>query len=172
MRIPVVLVVCLLGAAAIGYGNWRLGPEPLLGGLLALLGALAMAGYLLIGRRLRRGMSLPGYSFLVYGSAALLLLVVTLAAGQPLGGYSGETYLMFVLLALVPQLLGHMSLVWALRFVSATLVTVAVLGEPVAATALAWIILSEPPSVWEIGGGVLILAGIFYAFRRSGTVLD
>jgi drug/metabolite transporter (DMT)-like permease len=171
-RVGLGIGVCLLGAAAIGYGNWRLGPEPLMGGLLALLGALAVAGYLLIGRRLRPGMSLLGYSFLVYGSAALLLLMVTLAAGQPLGGYSGETYLMFVLLALVPQLLGHMSLVWALRFVSATLVTIAVLGEPVGATVLAWIILSEPPSVWEIVGGVLILVGIFYAFRRGGVQIE
>lgn len=166
------IAVCLAGAGIIGYGNWRLGPDPLLGGVLALLGALAVAGYLLIGRRLRQSISLLGYSFMVYGSAAALLLAATLSMGQPLGGYPAETYLMMALLALVPQLLGHMSLVWALRFVSATLVTIAVLGEPVGATALAWVILNEPPSLWEVAGGVLILAGIFVAFRRGGAVPD
>jgi drug/metabolite transporter (DMT)-like permease len=74
---------------------------------------------------------------------------------------------MLVLLAIVPQLLGHSSLNWSLRFVSATLVTIAVLGEPVIATALAVLMLHETPSWLEIGGGILILAGIFLAFRRG-----
>jgi len=77
--------------------------------------------------------------------------------------------MMLVLLAVVPQLMGHMSLVWALRFVSATLVTIAVLGEPVGATILAYLILGEAPTWSEIVGGVLILTGIFVAFRRGGT---
>jgi len=163
------IIVCLAGAVLIGYGNWQIGSESLFGGGLALLGALAVAGYLLIGRRLRQEMSLLSYAFLVYGSAAIMLLVAVLVRGYPVFGYSGDTYLMLVLLAVVPQLMGHMSLVWALRFVSATLVTIAVLGEPVGATILAFLILDEAPTWSEIVGGVLILAGIFVAFRRGGT---
>jgi len=163
------IIVCLAGAVLIGYGNWQIGSESLFGGVLALLGALAVAGYLLIGRRLRQEMSLLSYAFLVYGSAAIMLLVAVLVRGYPVFGYSGDTYLMLVLLAVVPQLMGHMSLVWALRFVSATLVTIAVLGEPVGATILAFLILDEAPTWSEIVGGVLILAGIFVAFRRGGT---
>ncbi|HEY33272.1 MAG TPA: DMT family transporter [Dehalococcoidia bacterium] len=163
--------VCLAGAVLIGYGNWQISSESLFGGLLALLGALAVAGYLLIGRRLRQEMSLLSYSFLVYSSAAVMLLVAALVRGYPLFDYSGETYLWMVMLALVPQLLGHMSLVWALRFVSATLVTIAVLGEPVGATILAFLILDEAPTWSEIVGGMLILAGIFMAFRRGGTTV-
>jgi len=163
------IIVCLAGAVLIGYGNWRLGPESLLGGLLALLGAWAVAGYLLIGRRLRRSMGILSYSALTYTSAAVLLLLAAVASGHPLIGYSPDTYLMLVLLAVVPQLIGHTSLNWSLRFVSATLVTIAVLGEPVLATALAWLVLGEPPSMWEVVGGVLILGGIFFAFRRGGT---
>ena len=79
---------------------------------------------------------------------------------------------MLVLLAVVPQLLGHTSLNWSLRFVSATLVTIAVLGEPVLATALAFAILEEVPTTTEVIGGVLILGGIFFAFRRGGTLLE
>jgi len=169
-RIVAGIFVCLAGAIFIGYGNWQIGSESLYGGVLALLGALAVAGYLLIGRKLRQDVSLLSYSILVYGSAALMLLVAVLVRGYPLFDYSGDTYIMLILLAVVPQLMGHMSLVWALRFVSATLVTIAVLGEPVGATILAYLILGEAPTWSEIVGGVLILAGIFVAFRRGGTI--
>jgi drug/metabolite transporter (DMT)-like permease len=163
------IVVCLVGAVLIGYGNWRLGPQPLLGGVLALLGALAVAGYLLIGRRLRQNIGILSYTALTYSSAALLLLVAVLAFGHPLFGYSSTTYLMLVLLAVVPQLIGHTSLNWSLRFVSATLVTIAVLGEPVLATALAFFVLNEAPTLTEVIGGILILGGIFVAFRRGAV---
>lgn len=165
------IIVCLIGAVLIGYGNWRLGTSPLLGGVLALLGALAVAGYLLIGRQLRQTIGLLSYASLVYSSAGLLLLLATLAFGYPLSGYSTTTYIMLVLLAVVPQLLGHSSLNWSLRFVSATLVTIAVLGEPVLATTLAFLILNETPTLTEICGGILILAGIFVAFRKTGLQL-
>jgi len=161
------IVISLIGAVLIGYGNWRLGPSPLFGGILALLGALAVAGYLLIGRRLRRSIGLLSYASLVYSSAAVFLVLSTLAFGYRLVGYSTTTYVMLVLLAVVPQLIGHSSLNWSLRFLPATLVTIAVLGEPVGATALAFLILNEVPTSGEIGGGILILAGIFIAFRKS-----
>ena len=166
------IVVCLIGAALIGYGNWRLGPEPLLGGVLAFLGALAVAGYMLIGRKLRQNIGLLSYASLVYGTAAVLLLLSTLAFGYRLFGYSATTYMWLILLAVVPQVLGHSSLNWSLRFVSATLVTIAVLGEPVIATALAFLILHEAPTFTEVGGGILILAGIFVAFRKSKAQLE
>jgi len=161
------IVVSIIGSVLIGYGNWSLGPSPLFGSILALLGALAVVGYLLIGRRLRRSIGLLSYVSLAYSSAAVLLLLSTLAFGYSLVGYSTTPSVMFVLLAVVPQLIGHSSLNWSLRFVSATLVTIAVLGEPVVATALAFLILNEAPTLSEIGGGILILVGIFVAFRKS-----
>jgi len=165
------IVICLVGAIIIGYGNWMIGPAPLLGGVLAFLGAIAIVGYLLIGRRLRRNIGILSYASLTYTTAGILLLLATLVAGDNLVGYSANTYLMLVLLAIVPQLLGHSSLNWSLRFVSATLVTIAVLGEPVGATVLAFLILGEVPTWAEIGGGILILVGIFFAFRKSRTQL-
>ena len=161
------IAISLVGSILIGYGNWRLGPGLLFGGALALLGALAVVGYLLIGRKLMRNISLLSYISLAYGSAAVLLLLAALASGYSLVGYSTTTYIWLVLLAVVPQLIGHSSVNWALRFISATLVTIAVLGEPVGATILASLILKEPPTLSEIGGGILILAGIFIAFRKS-----
>jgi len=166
------VMISITGSVVIGYNNWSLGPSPLLGSILALLGALAVAGYLLIGRRLRRGIGLLTYASLTYSSAAVFLLISALAFGYSLAGYSTTTNVMFVLLAVVPQLIGHSSLNWSLRFVPATLVTIAVLGEPIIAITLAFLILNEIPALIEIGGGVLILAGIFIAFRNNEILLE
>ncbi|MFC2041195.1 DMT family transporter [Chloroflexota bacterium] len=166
-QIVLGIIISLIGSVLIGYGNWSLGSSPLFGGILALLGALAVAGYLIIGRCLRRSIGLLSYASLTYSSAAVLLLLSTLIFGYRLVGYSNTTYIMLVLLAVVPQLIGHSSLNWSLRFVPATLVTIAILGEPIGATALAFLILNEAPTLWEIGGGILILGGIFIAFREN-----
>jgi drug/metabolite transporter (DMT)-like permease len=161
------IVVCFFGAAFICYGNWGIGSDSFFGGILALLGALAASGYMLFGRRLRQTIGLLVYSAITCSSAGLLLLITSLILRYPLFGYTGTTYLMMILLAVVPQMLGHLSLNWSLRFVSATLVTIAVLGEPVGANIWAFLILGEKPQLFEIIGSVLILAGIFTAFRRS-----
>jgi drug/metabolite transporter (DMT)-like permease len=161
------IVICLVGAVLIGYGDWRIGSKPFLGDMLAFFGTLSVVGYLLIGRRLRQNTGLLSYSCLVYSSAALFLLLAVFTLNYRLSGYSATTYLMFVLLALLPQILGHLSINWALGFVPATLVAIAVLGEPVGAAALAFVILNESPTFTQIGGSILILSGVFVAFRRS-----
>ncbi|MDD5288754.1 MAG: DMT family transporter [Dehalococcoidales bacterium] len=166
-RILSGIAISIIGAVIIGFNSWQLGGASVKGSILALLGALAIAGYLLIGRKLRQRMGLLSYIFLTYASAAVILLVWSLIVGGSLTGYSGKTYLMFVLLALVPQLLGHSSFNWSLRFLPATMVTIAVLGEPVGATILAFAILNEVPSAFEIIGGVLILGGIAIAFSKG-----
>ena len=153
----------------ISYGNWQLGERPFEGAMLALGGALTISGYLLVGQRLRSEIGILTYTSTVFGTAAILLLIVTLAWGYTLTGYSGQTYIMVALLALVPQLIGHSSLNWALRFVPATLVAVAVLGEPVGAIIWAYAFLRESPTIPEIAGGILILFGIFMAFRSRAT---
>jgi len=166
-QVIIGIAVCLAGAALIGYGDWTLGLKALFGDLLALLGAIAVAGYYLIGRRLRQTTDTLSYASIVYSSAALVLLLSALALRYPLLGYSSTTYVMLVLLALIPQTVGHLSLNWSLRFVSATLVAIAVLGEPVGATVLALAILHEVPTLTQVLGGILILSGIFVAFHKS-----
>ncbi len=158
------IVISVIGAGVIGWANWEIGGRSLAGSLLALGGALAVTGYMVIGRKLRQSMGLLAYAFLAYGFAALFLVTAAVASGASFTGYPGMTYLWLVLLAVVPQLLGHSSLNWSLAYVPATMVTVAVLGEPVGATLLAYLVLHEPPHVSEIIGGVLILGGIVVAF--------
>jgi len=153
------------GSMLIGYGDFRAGSDVLLGDLLALTGAIMASGYLLIGRRVRQKLALLPYIFIVYGMAALILLGLSLATGQAFFGYSEETYLWLVLLALGPQLVGHTSFNWALKYVSAATVAVAILGEPVGSTILAYLILKEGLTPLKLVGGLLIIIGIYLAAR-------
>ena len=138
-----------------------------LGNFLALAGAWAVAGYLMIGRRLRSGMSLIPYIFVVYGIAAIVLLGIMFAAGQSPIGFSPMTYIWILLLALVPQLIGHSTYNWALRYLPAALVSITTLGEPIGSAVLAYFILSEAPTLLTIFGGILILAGIYISSRNK-----
>ena len=136
-----------------------------LGDFLALLGAFFASGYLLIGRQLRSGMSLLTYTFLVYGAAAIVLIGVVAAGRFSLTGYPTITYVWFLALAVIPQLLGHSTFNWVLGYLSATFVSISLLGEPIGSTILAYFILGEVPSLIKITGAVLILVGIAFASR-------
>ncbi|GAP15009.1 predicted permease, DMT superfamily [Longilinea arvoryzae] len=148
----------------------------LLGNTLALIGGMCAAGYLVIGRQARPSLSLPVYIFCVYGAAALGLLAIALVSGANFIGFnSGNGFQFFSLpvwlcligLALGPQLLGHSAYNWALRYLPAASVSVALLGEPIGTTILAFFLLRETPSWIELAGGALILAGIFITSRAS-----
>ena len=184
-QVKVGLVLALMGGLIVGASDacsWSAGglvcPNALslvsgrafIGDLLALAGAWMAAGYVLLGRHLGSKMSLVSYVFVVYGMASVVLLAIVLVAGLPLGGYQPMTYLWFVLLAIFPQLLGHTTFNWALRYLSAGFVALALLGEPVGSTILAYFLLAETPSLMKLGGAAVILSGIYLASRgeRSG----
>jgi drug/metabolite transporter (DMT)-like permease len=141
----------------------------MLGNLLALAGAMAASAYLLVGRWLRSTLSLIVYITTVYGVAAIVLMVMAIGSGSPLVGFSWLAYLAFLGLAVGPQLLGHTSINYGLRHLSASFVSVALLGEPMGSTVLAMLLLNETPSVLEIMGGVIILAGIYLASRNQSA---
>jgi len=161
------ILVALIGAIFITGGGITISSDTLLGDVLALLAALAAGAYLIIGRQLRSRIDIGSYLAIVYTGAAVILLVATLVAHYSLTGYSSFTYIMLVLLAVVPQLIGHSSLNIAVRLIPATLVAVAILGEPVGATMLGYFILDEMPTWVEIVGGILILGGIFMVLRQK-----
>lgn len=179
MRLVLVgMALALLGGAVVGVSDsctWQAGGlvcpslsefinrQAFWGDLLALAGAFTAAGYLLIGRRLRAQVSLISYIFVVYGMAAVVLLVFVFAAGQTMLGYPPATYLWFLLLALIPQLIGHSTYNWALGYLSAAYVSIALLGEPIGSTILAYFLLAETPTPIKLVGAVLILAGIYIA---------
>jgi drug/metabolite transporter (DMT)-like permease len=161
------LVIAVAGSVIIGLGDLGVGSHRLWGDVLALLGGLAAAGYFLIGRRLRARLSLLAYVFPVYCTAAVTLVLVVLLSGLPVLPQRQGTWLWLLLVALGPQIMGHSSLNWALRYLSATYVTIAVLGEPIGATLLAWWLLGERPSYWALAGGMLILVSIVIASRAE-----
>jgi drug/metabolite transporter (DMT)-like permease len=138
-----------------------------LGDLLALAGAVAVAGYLIIGRRLRARVSLLGYIFMVYGMAALVLLLVVFATGMPMTGFSPKTYIWLLGLAVLPQLVGHTTYNWALAYLSAAFVSITVLGEPVGSSILAYFLLEEEISQIKLVGAALTLVGIYLATRSE-----
>lgn len=137
------------------------------GNFLALLGAWMSGAYLLVGRKVRPQLSLGTYVLLVYGTAAIVLLALAAFSGQPFTGFQPQTYLWLAGLALIPQLLGHSAFNWALRYLPAAFVSVALLGEPIGTVILAFLLLRESPTPLELGGGLLILLGIALASRAT-----
>jgi len=182
-RIAVVgLIIAFLGVSIIGLSDactWSGGlhcPDlaqvmhgrAIWGNFLALVGAWAVSGYLIMGRKLRANMSLVPYIFLVYGIAAIGLLVVVFILYKNPFQYAAPAYLWIFLLALIPQLVGHSTFNWLLKYLSATMVAVTTLAEPVGSTVLAYFLLREIPSSAVVLGGVLILIGIYLTSTQGG----
>jgi len=137
------------------------------GNFLALVGAWAVSGYLIIGRKLRAKISLIPYIFIVYGMAAAGLIVAMFASGETPWGHPLPAYFWIFLLAAFPQLIGHSTYNWVLRFIPASLVAITTLVEPIASAILAYFILRETPASGVIVGGALILSGIYLTSRSK-----
>jgi drug/metabolite transporter (DMT)-like permease len=161
------ILLSITGAAIIGLSDFTLSTHAAMGDLLALGGAIMASAYLIVGRKLRQEMDLLSYIFPVYSAGALVVLIIGLAAGVSFFGYSSRTYTLFLMLAIVPQLIGHSTFNWALKFFSASTIAVLILGEPIGSTLLAYWILGETLSPWKAAGGICILAGIYAAMRGN-----
>lgn len=161
------LLIALPGALIISWGDFSTGRTALWGDFLALLGSLFAALYILLGRRIRPRVSLGTYVTLNYGTAAAVLWAVVLAMGLPVSGYSSTTWSALFLVALVPQILGHSSYNWALRWMTGGTVSLCLLGEPIGSSLLAAAFLGEPLTPVKIVGGGLILAGIVMASKEA-----
>jgi drug/metabolite transporter (DMT)-like permease len=132
----------------------------LYGNILALVGMLAAAFYLLGGRVLRQRMSVIPYAFLIYLVAAAVLFLAAIVSGTPLRPYPADEFLLFLALAAVSTIFGHTVLNWSLRHLPAAFVSLSMLGEPVGASILACLLLSEAPGPGTLAGGAMVMAGI------------
>lgn len=166
-RIKPVILACIfisvIGAAIIGAGDLVIGGKAILGDGLALAGAICASTYLLLGRNLRRKLSLLAYIFVCYGSAAVLLWVAVLTFNMPVAGFGSGTFAAFWAMALIPQLIGHSSYNWALKWLSTSIIAISLLGEPIGSTILAYIIFDEGLTWLKVIGGILILSAIYLA---------
>ncbi len=166
------IAIAAVGAAVMVAEDVGEGADTLLGDLYAVLGAVFAAGYIMTGRSLRvAGRGWLPYVTVVYSTAAVALVIGVGASGDSFFGYSAGTYVLFGLLALVPQLIGHSAINRSLGYLPAASVAVAILGEPVGATVLGAVVLDETPTLLQAAGGVLVLAGVYAGLRSSGTPL-
>jgi drug/metabolite transporter (DMT)-like permease len=157
----------LCGTVLIGWADLNRSEFGLSGDLLALTGAVMMAGYLLVGRRLRQQHSTLAYTAPVYLVSAALLWLFALVREERLFGLSGRAYAWLLAMAVIPQLIGHTGLNWALRHLSATYVALSTMLEPVGASLLALLILDEPVPPLTGLGGLFILLGVYIATGES-----
>lgn len=159
------IVIAFTGASIIALGDIGTGETNFYGDLLALIGAIMLGIYILSGRRIRQSLDLVSYVTPVYATSALVLTIGCLVTGTRLAPYPIREYLLFFAIAVVPMIFGHTVYNWALKYVSAPVVSISLLGEPVGATILAFLFLDETPTLPTIIGGVITLAGIYVCAR-------
>ncbi len=156
----------IIGLAGVGPGS--MAPNPLLGNFLALTGAWGASLYFLFGQQAQaRGFGIGGYIAVAYSLAAAILLPLSFIFGPGYLGYPPPVYLYLLLMALLPQLVGHTSFNWSVRWMSPTVVTLAILFEPVGSSFLAYFLFREVPSPQLFLGAVFLLFGV--AIAAFGT---
>ena len=164
---PAALVGCgiaLLGSAIIGFGDFQISGLSLLGDILAFVAAGVISGYYFLGQTIRKEVSALTYSVLAYFASSVVLLACTLVRGEPLVGYSGESWLAFVGIALIATVGGQFVFNLLLKLLPASAVTMSILGEPVGTCILAYLFLHESISARQLLGIVTIIGGLSVYF--------
>jgi drug/metabolite transporter (DMT)-like permease len=165
----IAMAIALTGAALIAAGDWDGGAASLTGDALALAGAVTLSLYHVIGRGLRDALPLSAYVLGVWGTAAATLAVLATTARVPVFGYPLRTFALFLALAVVPTVIGHGLVNRSLRHIPAPTVGLFLLGEPIAASLLAYAVFGEMPSRLTIAGGALVLAALALVVRSEAA---
>lgn len=153
--------VTLVGSVLIAFSDSGAGGSRLYGDILALLAAVAVAAYTLLGRVVRETVSTTVYTFLVYTACTAVLLALCLICGYSLFAYGVGALIVGFLLAVFSTILGHSIFSWCLKYFSPSFVSASKLCEPVAAAILAVFLFGEIPSLLQMIGGALILGGVY-----------
>jgi len=159
------IAVTLIGSVMITLADSQAQGAHLYGDLLALLAAVAVAVYVLIGKAVRRDLSTTVYTYVVYSACAAALVIISAAQGQQLFSYGASALIVGLLLAIFSTILGHSIFSWCLKYFSPSFVSASKLCEPVAASVLAGILFGEMPALMQVLGGALILGGVLYYSR-------
>jgi len=167
------IAIAFIGGVLIALGEQEtvsISPNPALGNSLALVGAGMASLYLLLGREAqRRGLGIGSYIAIAYSTGALVTLPLPFMFGVNYIGYSKEVYLYILLIAVLPQLIGHTSFNWAVRWISPTLVTLAILWEPVISSCFGYLVFQELPGRFVLVGAAILLGGIVIAVFGTKT---
>lgn len=159
------IVITLAGSMLIAWSDSASEGNHLYGDFLALLAAIVVAVYTLIGRVARTTTSTTIYTFIVYLFSAVTLVLITLFQGCSLTGYGASGIVVGLLLAVFSTILGHSIFSWCLKFLSPTFVSASKLCEPVVAALFAVFLFGEIPDILQIAGGLVILGGVLYYSR-------
>ena len=155
------MVIALAGSFIISWGDFQIGGMALFGDILAFLGAIAITGYFLLGQRLRRSLSLMTYTFIVYATSSITLIIYNVILNNDFTGYTKNHWLIFLALAIFPTFFGHTIFNWALKWVSTSNISMAIVFEPIGASILAYFILGEVITYTQWLGGFIVIFGLF-----------
>jgi drug/metabolite transporter (DMT)-like permease len=164
------IAISLAGVAVLVIGNYgfaAFGLDTIEGNILALLGGIAAGLYILGGRKLRKTVSTMSYAFVVYAVGTITLFFICLALSAPVYNLTITDYKIILLMALVSGIFGHTLYNWSLGYIRASVMSVALLGEPIGSSLLAYAIpwIHQEPSLYTVVGGGIILVGIYLTAR-------
>ncbi|TQR38792.1 DMT family transporter [Brevibacillus brevis] len=157
--------LAIAGSFVIGWGDFQVGGMALWGDFLALMGAVTVTGYWLVGQYVRQHMSSFAYTLVVYTATSVILVAYDLTLGYSLVGYPATDWGWFFCLALFPTLLGHSIFNWIIKWLNTTTISMGILGEPIGTAILAYFILGEVVTPPQWIGGLIIIAGIYVFIR-------
>ncbi|MFJ5767119.1 DMT family transporter [Lysinibacillus sp. NPDC093210] len=152
--------IAIVGSVLISWGDFKLSGSAFYGDMLALIACALITTYLLFGQDVRKRLSLVTYTMIVYVVSTITLFFYVLIKGESFGPYASMDWIWFILLAIVPNLLGHTLFNWSIKYVSTNVVSIAILFEPIGAAVLALIIFKEYLIATQIIGGLVVIVGI------------
>lgn len=161
LKAILAIAITLGGSVLIAYADSGTGSQ-LYGDILALIAAVAVAIYTLLGRVVRSSASTTVYTFIVYSACSAVLLITCIAQGQGLFEYGISACIVGLLLAVFSTILGHSIFSWCLKYFSPSFVSASKLCEPAVAAVLAAFLFGEIPTLLQIAGGLLIIGGVLY----------
>lgn len=160
LKAIVATIIAISGSVLIAWGDFSISGDAFYGDILALIACALVTGYFLFGQEVRKRLSLITYSVVVYSVSTVVLFIYVIVTGESFGPYESNEWIMFLLLAIVPNLLGHNLFNWAIKYVSTNIISITILFEPIGAAILAYYIFAEKLTYSQLTGGLVIIIGI------------
>lgn len=160
-------LIAIFGSTVIGWGDFQVSNAALIGDIMALVAAAIIAGYFMVGQYVRTALSVIPYSVVSFGSGAMFLALYSLGTGSAFTGYPSKTWLAFTGLAFMATILGQFIFTWLLKWLSASVISMSILGEAVGTCILSYFILSEKITLQQGTGIIIILAGLGLFLSQS-----
>ncbi|MCB4204674.1 DMT family transporter [Deferribacterales bacterium Es71-Z0220] len=173
LNIIIGIALSIIGSIVLTMGDININDalnfdkNALIGDIFAIIGAIAAAIYMMIGSKVRENLDIIPYITITYTASALTLLLISLLSGQTFLGYKPSSYTFMFLLAVIPQLIGHTSLNWALKHLKSSMVAIVTLGEPIGAAVLGYLFFREGIDKYQFVGIILIFMAILIASKSA-----